>query len=100
MVWLTLLLFLDMILLGVMIREHLPAEMAVALALANPMQVFRTATMMLFDPQLVLLGPSAYVILDAFGRAGYIAFALIYPLLIGTGCAALGYFMFRRSDLP
>ena len=99
-VWLTLLLFLDMILLGVMIREHLPAEMAVALALANPMQVFRTATMMLFDPQLVLLGPSAYVILDAFGRAGYIAFALIYPLLIGTGCAALGYFMFRRSDLP
>lgn len=99
-VWLTLLLFLDLILLGVMIQEHLPAESAVAIALANPMQVFRTATMMLFDPQLVLLGPSAYVILDTFGQTGYIIYALVYPILVGTGCASLGYFLFKRSDLP
>jgi len=99
-VWLTLLLFLDLILLGIMIQEQLPAESAVAIALANPMQVFRTASMMLFDPQLVLLGPSAYVILDTFGQAGYIAYALIYPVALGTACAALGFFLFRRSDLP
>ncbi len=99
-VWLTLLLFLDLILLGVMIREHLPPETAVSIALANPMQVFRTATMMLFDPQLVLLGPTAYVILDTFGQTGYIAYAIAYPILLGTGCAALGYFFFKRSDLP
>ena len=98
--WLTLLLFLDLILLGVLIQEHLPAESAVAIALANPMQVFRTASMMLFDPQLVLLGPSAYVILDNFGQSGYIAYALIYPVLLGTACMALGYHLFRRSDLP
>ncbi len=99
-VWLTLLLFLDLILLGILIQEHLPAETAVAIALINPMQVFRTATMMLFDPQLVLLGPSAYVILDTFGQVGYIAYALCYPLLVGTAAAALGFFLFRRSDLP
>ncbi len=99
-VWLTLLLFLDLILLGVMIQEQLPAESAVAIALANPMQVFRTASMMLFDPQLVLLGPSAYVILDTFGHSGYIIYALVYPILLGTGCAGLGYFLFKRSDLP
>ncbi|WP_428623234.1 ABC transporter permease [Sedimenticola sp.] len=99
-VWLTLLLFLDLILLGILIQEHLPAETAVAIALVNPMQVFRTATMMLFDPQLVLLGPSAYVILDTFGQAGYIAYALAYPILLGTACATLGFFHFRRSDLP
>ncbi len=99
-VWLTLLLFLDLILLGVMIREQLPPESAVAIALANPMQVFRTATMMLFDPQLVLLGPTAYVILDFFGQAGYIAYALLYPVVLGAGCAALGYAVFKRSDLP
>ncbi|MBA1443940.1 MAG: ABC transporter permease [Chromatiales bacterium] len=99
-VWLSLLLFLDLILLGVMIREHLPPETAVAIALANPMQVFRTATMMLFDPQLVLLGPTAYVILDNFGQAGYIAYAIVYPILLGTGCAWLGYLLFKRSDLP
>lgn len=99
-VWLTLLLFLDLILLGILIQGQLPLESAVAIALANPMQVFRTASMMLFDPQLVLLGPSAYVILDTFSQAGYIAYALIYPMLLGTVCAALGYSLFKRSDLP
>lgn len=99
-VWLTLLLFLDLILLGVMIREQLPAETAVAIALVNPLQVFRTASMMLFDPQLVLLGPSAYVILDNFGQTGFILYALCYPLLLGTLCAAIGYQIFRRTDLP
>ena len=98
--WLTLLLFLDLILLGVMIRGHLPPETAVAIALVNPLQVFRTAAMLLLDQQLVMLGPSAYVILDAFGQAGYIAFALLYPTLLGTLSAWLGYVLFKRSDLP
>ncbi len=99
-VWLVLLLFLDLILLGVMIQEHLSPDMAVLLALANPMQVFRTATMMLFDPQLVLLGPTAYVILDNFSQAGYIAYAIIYPMIFGMLCAVSAYFIFKRSDLP
>jgi ABC-2 type transport system permease protein len=100
LVWLSMLLFLDLILLGVMIRGQLPPETAVAIALANPMQVFRTASMMLFDPQLVLLGPSAYVILDTFGHLGYLVWALVYPPAIGSLCAAGGYYLFRRSDLP
>ncbi|VAX11454.1 Nitrous oxide reductase maturation transmembrane protein NosY [hydrothermal vent metagenome] len=99
-VWLTLILFLDLILLGVMIRESLPPDAAVALALANPLQVFRTAAMLLFDSQLVLLGPTAYVILDNFGRIGYMVFALAYPITLGSLCAYIGYLMFRRSDLP
>ncbi len=99
-VWLTLLLFLDLILLGVMIREGLPPEVAVGIALANPMQVFRTASMLLFDPQLVLLGPSAYVILDHFGRIGYMVYALVYPALLGGLFAGAGFLWFRRSDLP
>jgi ABC-2 type transport system permease protein len=61
------------------------------------MQVFRTATMTLFDPQLVLLGPTACVILDHFGQAGYIAYALVYPALLGTACACGGCRLFRRS---
>ncbi len=99
-VWLTLILFLDLILLGVMIRESLPPDAAVALALANPLQVFRTAAMLLFDSQLVLLGPTAYVILDNFGRIGYMVFALAYPITLGSLCAYIGYLVFRRSDLP
>lgn len=99
-IWLVLLLFLDLVLLGVMIRGALPPEVAVGISLANPMQVFRTAAMMLFDRQLVLLGVSAYVILDHFGTIGYMVYALVYPMVLGTLCAWLGYRWFRRSDLP
>jgi ABC-2 type transport system permease protein len=100
LIWLMLLLFLDLILLGVIIKEGLPPEGVIAIALANPLQVFRTASMMLFDPQLVLLGPSAYVILDNFGRTGYLIWALVYPVALGSLCAWIGYLLFRRGDLP
>jgi ABC-2 type transport system permease protein len=99
-VWLTLLLFLDLILLGTLIRNQIPPETVVGIALANPMQVFRTAAMLLLDSQLVMLGPSAYVILDNFGQAGYMAYAIVYPMLVGTACAFVGYLLFRRGDLP
>jgi ABC-2 type transport system permease protein len=100
LVWLTFLLFLDLILLGVMIQGKVAPEFAVTLALANPLQVFRTAALALFDPQLIVLGPSAYVILDLFGTTGYKIFALVYPAALGIISATTGYFLFRRGDLP
>ena len=99
-VWLTLLLFLDLILLGVMIQEHVRPEVAVGIALANPLQVFRTAALALFDPQLIVLGPSAFVILDNFGATGYQFFAVLYPIAVGALAAFAGYLFFRRGDLP
>ena len=75
-----------------LIRGYLPSETVIAVAIANPLQSFRTAAYLLFDSQLVLLGATAYVILDAFGRAGYVMWALVYLI-------ALGYWVFKRGDL-
>jgi ABC-2 type transport system permease protein len=100
LIWLFLLLFLDLILLGSLIKQGLPPESIIAIALANPLQVFRTGAMLLFDPQLVLLGPSAYVILDNFGEKGYLVWALVYPFALGSVTAWLGYRLFRKGDLP
>jgi len=100
LLWLTLLLFLDLILLGVMIQGKVAPEVAVGIALANPLQVFRTAALSMFDPQLIVLGPSAFVILDTFGATGYQVFAIVYPTLIGFVSAIIGYLMFRKGDLP
>lgn len=100
LVWLVFLLFLDLILLGVMIQGKIAPEIAVTLALLNPLQVFRTAALALFDPQLIVLGPSAYVVLDLFGTTGFKFFALIYPCVLGALSAALGYTLFKRGDLP
>ena len=99
-VWLVMLLFLDLILLGVMIQERAPPELAVALALVNPLQVFRTAALMLFDPQLIILGPAAFVIFDHVGATGFMIYGIVYPVVVGTLCALAGFFMFRRGDLP
>ncbi len=99
-IWLVLILFLDLVLLGVLIKGHVTAEVVVAVALANPLQAFRSAALLLFDPQLVLLGPAAFVILDAFGREGFLAYAMAYPSLVGALCAVAGYLRFRRGDLP
>lgn len=98
-VWLFLLLFLDLILLGLMVREQFAPEPLVLIALANPIQTFRTGAMLLFDPQLVLLGPTAYVILDLFGQMGYLIWSFSYPIVLGTICAITGYLLFRRGDL-
>ena len=100
MTWLVLLLFLDLILLGVMIQGRMAPELAVGIALANPLQVFRTAALALFDPQLIVLGPAAWIILDHFGATGYQLFALAYPTLIGVLAASVGYQIFKRGDLP
>lgn len=100
LVWLTLILVLDLVLLGVLIKGHAAPELVIAIALANPLQAFRSAALLLFDPQLVLLGPAAFVILDAFGRDGFLAYAMAYPALVGVVCAAAGYLRFRRGDLP
>jgi len=100
LIWLALLLALDLILLGVLIRNQAPLETVVGLAMLNPLQVFRVASMMLFDPQLVLLGPTAYAIFDIFGREAFLVWAFAYPVALGAAAAGLGYWALKRSDLP
>ena len=99
LIWLLLVALLDLLLLSVLIKAQFIPEFVIAIALANPLQSFRTASMILFDPQLILLGPASYVILDNFGVTGYVLWALSYPTALGVAFAGLGYWRFSRSDL-
>ena len=99
LIWLLLVALLDLLLLSVLIKAQFIPEFVIAIALANPLQSFRTASMILFDPQLILLGPASYVILDNFGVTGYVLWALGYPTALGVAFAGLGYWRFSRSDL-
>ena len=98
-IWLSLVAFLDLMLLSVLIKARFVPEFVIGIALANPLQSFRTASMILFDPQLILLGPASYVILDNFGVQGYVGWAMAYPAALGLVLAVLGYWRFSRSDL-
>jgi len=99
MIWLVLVALLDLLLLSVLIKANIVPDFVIAIALANPLQSFRTASMILFDPQLILLGPSSYVILDHFGTVGYVVWAMIYPTVLGLVFAALAFWRFTKADL-
>ncbi|WP_319823519.1 ABC transporter permease [Thalassovita sp.] len=99
LVWLALVALLDLLLLSVLIQQRVVPDVVIGIALANPLQAFRTASMILFDPQLILLGPSSYVILDHFGVTGYVVWAMAYPAALGAVLAGVGYWRFSRSDL-
>ncbi|MBC8257484.1 MAG: ABC transporter permease subunit [SAR324 cluster bacterium] len=99
LVWLTLLLFIDVILIGVLLQNQIMEEVIIGIALLNPLQAFRTGAILLFDPELSLLGPASYVILDNFGKTGFLLYSIIYPLGLGWGFSWLGFKVFQKGDL-
>lgn len=99
LIWLILLLFIDVILIGLMMQHQIRETVIIAVALLNPMMVFRTGAILLFDPQLTSIGPASYVILDAMGHGGFLAFSLLYPLALGWLFSILGFLSFKNGDL-
>lgn len=98
-VWLLLIAFIDIALIGFMLKNMVPDTIIFSAALLNPVQVFRLGAITLFDPVLSVIGPSSYFILDNLGRAGCIAYALIYPAILGMIFAVSGCILFKRKDL-
>ncbi len=99
LIWLILLLFIDVILIGVMLQQQLKESVIVATAMLNPIMVFRAGAVLLFDPELTSMGPASYVILDYFGYHGFLAFAILYPLSLGWLFSWLGFYRFKKGDL-
>lgn len=98
-VWLTLLAFIDIILIGIMMRDMVHENIVFTIALLNPMQVFRIGAIALFDAELSVIGPASYFILDAFGRSVFLAYSVIYPIVLGILFLSVGYIIFRKKDL-
>ncbi len=98
--WLVMLLFLDLILLGSIIKAHAPTEAIVAIALANPLQTFRTASMMLFDPELIRASTDDLTLISMGGATEASIWSILYPIILGGVMALIGFTVFRRGDLP
>ena len=99
LIWLILLLFIDVILIGVMLQHQLKESVIVAVSLLNPIMVFRAGAVLLFDPELTSMGPASYVILDFMGYQGFLAFTILYPLTLGWFFSWLGFHRFKKGDL-
>jgi len=99
LIWLILLLFIDVILIGLMLRQQIMESVIVAVALLNPIMVFRAGAVLLFDPELTSMGPASYVILDNLGYHGFLIYTIVYPLTLGWLFSCLGFFRFKKGDL-
>lgn len=97
--WLFLLAFIDILLIGVLSKAYASAETIFTIALINPLQVFRIGAISLFDPELAVIGPAAYFIIDEFGKEFFIYYATLYPIFLGVIFALLGFLIFRKKDL-
>lgn len=97
--WLALLAFIDILLIGVLSQKFASAELVFSIALSNPLQVFRLGAISLFDPEMAVIGPSAYFILDEFGKIFFSIYALVYPIILGIIFAILGFVAFKKRDL-
>ena len=98
-IWLFLVAFIDLILIGIMLRMRGNPGLVIGLGMLNPLQVFRTGSLILFDPQLTVMGTASYYVLDTVTRGAFIAYAILYPIGLGFLFAWLGNRYFNRNDV-
>ena len=98
-IWIVLLAFLDVALIGLMMQNRVSDGVIITIAMLNPLEAFRIGAISLFDPELTVIGPVAYYLLDSLGKVMIILYAILYPILIGGVFSYMGYRVFRRKDL-
>ncbi len=98
-VWIVLLAFIDVALIGLMMQNRVSDEVVITIAMLNPIETFRIGAISLFDPELTVIGPVAYYLLDSLGRGILIAYSILYPIALGVLFAIFGYIIFKKRDI-
>ncbi len=98
-IWIFLLAFIDIALISLMMSQRMSADLIIFISFINPMEIFRVAAISLFDPQLTVMGPIAFYILDSLSQGMFVALSILYPFLLGVLFAFLGYKIFQKKDL-
>ncbi len=97
--WIVLLGFIDVALIGIMMQNRVSDGVIITIAMLNPLESFRIGAISLFDPELTVIGPVAYYLLDNLGHTVLIIYSILYPILIGTVFALFGYWIFKKRDI-
>lgn len=98
-VWIFLLAFIDIALISLMLQNRFDDGLIISISLLNPMEIFRVAAISLFDPELTVMGPIAFYILDTINRTAFVLLSIVYPTVLGFLFAYFGYVTFRKKDL-
>ncbi len=98
-IWLFLVAFMDILLIGMMLKMRINPDAVIITSLFNPLQVFRTGSLILFDPKLTVMGPVSYYILDTVSRSTFIVYSLAYPFILGFLFSVFGCRYFKNHDV-
>lgn len=98
-IWIFLLAFIDIALIGIMLQNRFDDGLIIFIALLNPIEIFRIGAISIFDPTLSVIGPVAFYILDNMSRNIFILFAVLYPIFLGCIFAYFGFYTFKKKDL-
>ena len=98
-VWIFLLAFIDIALIALMMQNRMSEGLIISIALLNPMEIFRVAAISLFDPELTVMGPVAFYILDMMKQWMFVLLSIVYPTILGIVFAFFGYKVFSKKDL-
>jgi len=98
-VWIFLLAFIDIALISLMMQSRIDEGIIITIALLNPMEIFRVAAISLFDPELTVMGPVAFYILDSLKQTTFVLLSVLYPFVLGLMFALFGYAIFAKKDL-
>ncbi len=99
MIWIILLAFIDIALIGLMLQGRVSDGLIISIALTNPIEVFRIGAISLFDPELTVIGPVAYYLLDSLGAKLLMIYSIFYPIILGLFFSFMGYIAFKKKDL-
>ncbi|MEO1938613.1 MAG: ABC transporter permease subunit, partial [Sulfurimonas sp.] len=98
-IWIFLLAFIDIALISLMLQQRMDEGLIIFISLINPMEIFRVAAISLFDPELTVMGPVAFYILDSVSQTTFMLLSIGYPLVLGLMFAFFGYKIFEKKDL-
>ncbi len=98
-VWIVLLAFIDIALISLMMSQRFDDKLIIFIAMINPMEIFRVAAISLFDPELTVMGPVAFYILDSMKQITFVVLSIVYPIILGLLFSFLGFKIFKRKDL-
>ncbi len=98
-VWIALLAFIDIALISLMMQQRFDEQLIIFIAMINPMEIFRVAAISLFDPELTVMGPVAFYILDSMKQSTFVVLSILYPVTLGLVFSYLGFNIFKKKDL-
>ncbi|NIP56556.1 MAG: ABC transporter permease subunit [Gemmatimonadetes bacterium] len=94
--WLVLLVLGSLGIMAAFVRLGAPADLLAAWTVVNPVEAFRVAVLVLVDPDLSLLGPTATHLLGRVGGGGILAAGIASLVAWTAGAGFAGLAAFRR----